>query len=84
MREPFARVQEASQSGTAWRGAARIGAHATVRSSIIGPGATIGDHCHLDAGVVLGEGVRLGAGNVLSAGAKVSPGVELPEAALRF
>ena len=62
----------------------RIGAHATIRSSIIGPGASIGDQCHLDGGVVLGEGVRLGAHNTLRAGARVSPGVTLPDGAMRF
>ena len=57
-------------------GGARIGAHTTIRSSIVGAGVTIGDHCHLDAGVVLGEGVELGDGNVLTAGARVFPGVD--------
>ena len=63
---------------------ARVGAHTTIRFSIVGPGADIGEHCHLDGGVVLGEGVRLGADNVLRTGARLSPGVSLPAGAIRF
>jgi mannose-1-phosphate guanylyltransferase len=55
-----------------------------VSSSIVGPGASIGAHCHLDGGVVLGERVTLGSGNVLTAGARVFPGVALPDGAIRF
>jgi mannose-1-phosphate guanylyltransferase len=62
----------------------RIGARSTVRSSIIGPGVTIGDHCHIEGGVVLGEGVKIGPGNVLAAGARIFPGVELPKGAIKF
>jgi mannose-1-phosphate guanylyltransferase len=63
---------------------ARIGAHSTVRFSIISPGAVVGEHCHLDGGVVLGERVTLGDHNVLRAGARIAPGVSIPEAAVRF
>jgi mannose-1-phosphate guanylyltransferase len=63
---------------------ARIGAHSTVRFSIVGPEASVGEHCHLDGGVVLGAGVDLGDHNVLRAGARISPGVSLPEGAIRF
>ncbi len=63
---------------------ARIGAHTTIRSSIIGPRVEIGEHCHLDGGVVLGEGVRIGAQNVLRAGARLSPGTSLGDGAIRF
>lgn len=63
---------------------ARIGARSTVRFSIIGPEAKVGERCHLDGGVVLGEGVDLGAHNVLRAGARISPGVTLPDGAIRF
>jgi mannose-1-phosphate guanylyltransferase len=62
---------------------ARIGAHSRVNFSIVGPRAIIGDHCQLDAGVVLGEGVELGAGNVLRAGARLAPGVRLGDGAIR-
>jgi mannose-1-phosphate guanylyltransferase len=55
-----------------------------VSASIVGPGAAVGEHCHIEAGVVLGEGVKLGANNVLTAGARVFPGVELPDGAIRF
>jgi mannose-1-phosphate guanylyltransferase len=61
-----------------------VGSSTRIRSSIIGPSVQIGDHCVLEAGVVVGEGVKLGAGNVLSAGARIFPGVELPEGAIRF
>jgi mannose-1-phosphate guanylyltransferase len=61
-----------------------VGSSTRIRSAIIGPRATIGDRCLVEAGAVLGEGVRLGAGNVLSAGARLFPGVELPDGAIRF
>src|SRR5579864_2826480 len=61
----------------------RIGAHSSIRFSIVGPGVTIGEHCHLEGGVVLGEGVVLGAGNVLRGGARIAPHVRLPEGAIR-
>jgi mannose-1-phosphate guanylyltransferase len=63
---------------------ASVGARTTVSSSIVGPAVEIGDHCHLDGGVVLGEGVKLGRGNVLTAGARIFPGVELPDGAIKF
>jgi mannose-1-phosphate guanylyltransferase len=62
----------------------RIGAHTTVRSSIIGAAVTIGDHCRVEGGVMLGEGVRIGSENVLAFGARIFPGVELPSGAIRF
>jgi mannose-1-phosphate guanylyltransferase len=55
-----------------------------IRGSILGPGVRIGEHCHIEGGVVLGEGVELGADNVLQAGARIFPGVRLPEGAIRF
>jgi mannose-1-phosphate guanylyltransferase len=61
-----------------------IGARTVVSASIIGPGVTIGEHCHIDGGVVLGEGAKIGAGNVLTAGIRIFPGVELPEGAIKF
>jgi mannose-1-phosphate guanylyltransferase len=63
---------------------ASVGARSTIRSSIIGPGVTIGEHCHIEGGVVVGEGARIGPDNVLAAGARIFPGVELPEAAIKF
>jgi mannose-1-phosphate guanylyltransferase len=63
---------------------ARIGAHTTIRSSIVGPRALIGKQCHLDGGVVLGEGVTLGAHNTLRAGARLAPGTSLGDGAVRF
>jgi mannose-1-phosphate guanylyltransferase len=62
----------------------RIGAHSSVRFSIVGRGVTVGEHCHLDGGVVLGEGVVLGAHNILRAGSRLAPGISLPEGAIRF
>jgi len=61
-----------------------VGAGTTIRSSIIGPGVTIGDHCHIEGRVVLGAGVRIGSGNTIAAGARIFPGVELPDGAIRF
>jgi mannose-1-phosphate guanylyltransferase len=61
-----------------------VGVRSTVRGSIIGPGAEIGDHCHVEDRVVLGEGVKLGSDNVLTAGARIFPGVQLPEGAIKF
>ena len=63
---------------------ARIGAHTRITHSIVGPDAVIGEHSHLDGGVVLGQGVELGAGNVLRGGARVAPGVSLPDGSIRF
>ncbi len=63
---------------------ARVGPHTRIRASIVGPQVTIGQHCHLDGGVVLGEGVQVGDYNVLRAGARLSPGVALPDRAVRF
>lgn len=63
---------------------ARIGPRTTVRSSIVGPGVTIGEHCHLEGGVMLGEGVELGSQNSLARGARIFPGVQLPDGAIRF
>jgi mannose-1-phosphate guanylyltransferase len=62
---------------------ATIGAWTTVRSSILGPEVTVGEHCHIDEGVVLGAGVKIGPNNALSAGARILPGVELPEGAIK-
>jgi mannose-1-phosphate guanylyltransferase len=61
-----------------------VGAHSTIRSSIVGPRVAIGERCHIDERVVIGEGVRIGAGNVLTSGARIFPGVELPEGAIKF
>ncbi len=62
----------------------RVGAHTGSAPRSSGPQAVIGEHCHLDGGVVLGEGVQLGAHNTLRAGARLSPGTSLPEGAVRF
>ncbi len=61
-----------------------VGAGSAVSASILGPDVQLGDHCQIEAGVVLGEGVRVGAGNVLRAGARIFPGVELPDGAIGF
>jgi mannose-1-phosphate guanylyltransferase len=63
---------------------ASVGERSTVRGSIVGPGAQIGDRCHVADGVVLGEGVKIGSDNVLTAGARIFPGVQLPEGAIKF
>jgi mannose-1-phosphate guanylyltransferase len=61
-----------------------VGTGVLLRGSIIGAGVEIGDHCHVDDGVVLGARVKLGPHNVLTAGARIFPGVELPEGAIKF
>jgi mannose-1-phosphate guanylyltransferase len=63
-----------------------VGTGAHVESSVLldGPGAQIGDHCHVEDRVVLGEGVKVGSDNVLTAGARIFPGVQLPEGAIKF
>jgi mannose-1-phosphate guanylyltransferase len=61
-----------------------VGAGTTISGSIIGPGVSIGEQCHIEGGVVVGEGVRIGSGNMLAAGARIFPGVELPDGAIRF
>jgi mannose-1-phosphate guanylyltransferase len=61
-----------------------VGADTTISSSIVGRGVTIGDHCHIEGGVVIGEGVTIGPGNMLAAGARIFPHVELPAGAIRF
>jgi mannose-1-phosphate guanylyltransferase len=63
---------------------ARIGPGTRISSSIVGFGAAVGGHCHLEGGVVLGENVTLGTRNHLRAGARIFPGVELPDGAIRF
>jgi mannose-1-phosphate guanylyltransferase len=62
----------------------RVGAGSRVSAAIIGPGVTIGDHCRIDHGVVLGANVKVGAGNTLTAGMRIFPGVELPDGAVTF
>jgi mannose-1-phosphate guanylyltransferase len=63
---------------------ATVGARSLVRSSIIGPRVSIGEHCRIDSGVVVGEGAKIGPDNVLAAGVRIFPGVELPEGAISF
>jgi len=62
----------------------RVGASTTISSSILGPEVSVGEHCHIEGGVVLGAGVKIGSGNTLAAGARIFPGVELPDGAIRF
>ena len=76
--------ERAHVEGSAVLDAASIGADTTVRGAIVVPGAQIGAHCHIEAGVVLGEGVRIGDRNTLTAGARLSPGLELPDGAISF
>jgi mannose-1-phosphate guanylyltransferase len=62
----------------------RIGARTTIRSAIIGAHVTIGEHCHIDGGVMVGDGVSIGSENALAHGARIFPGVQLPTGAIRF
>jgi mannose-1-phosphate guanylyltransferase len=61
-----------------------IGERSSVSASIISRNVTIGEHCHIDGGVVIGEGVTIGPDNVLTAGARIFPGVQLPKGAISF
>jgi mannose-1-phosphate guanylyltransferase len=61
-----------------------VGEASRIDSAIVGPGVSIGEHCRLEDGVVLGENVTVGAGNVLAAGMRIFPGVQLPPGAIAF
>jgi mannose-1-phosphate guanylyltransferase len=63
---------------------AEIGAGCTLRDCIICPGARVGDRTTITGDAVLGAGVRIGADNVIAHGARIFPGVELPDAAIKF
>jgi mannose-1-phosphate guanylyltransferase len=60
-----------------------IGANAVIRRSVIGAGARIGDGARIEDSVI-GDSACIGARCELLAGARVWPGVELPEAGVRF
>jgi mannose-1-phosphate guanylyltransferase len=64
--------------------ACQVGEGTRISSAIIGPGVSIGAHCRLEGGVVVGEKVGIGAGNVLAAGMRIFPGVQLPDRAIAF
>ena len=70
--------------GSALLDGVSVGTRTIVRAAIIGPEVTIGDHCHIEDGVVLGQGVTVGSDNVLRAGARIFPGVHLPDGAIKF
>jgi mannose-1-phosphate guanylyltransferase len=61
-----------------------IGERCELRDCIIGPRCRIGDGSSVTGGAVLGEGVELGADNVVTRGARIFPGVQLPDAAIKF
>jgi mannose-1-phosphate guanylyltransferase len=63
---------------------AEVGDGCRLEGAIVSAGCRIGARCRLEEGTVLGEGVTLGADNELSGGARLFPGVELPDAAIRF
>ena len=50
----------------------------------MGVGVSIGEHCHIEGGVVLGEAVSIGSENALAYGARIFPGVQLPTGAITF
>jgi mannose-1-phosphate guanylyltransferase len=56
-----------------------VGAGCTIRESIVGPCARVGDDCQLERGVVLGEGAVIAPGSVLPAGARILPGAVVSE-----
>jgi mannose-1-phosphate guanylyltransferase len=61
-----------------------VGEASRINSAIVGPGVSIGEHCRLDGGVVVGENVTVGAGNVVAGGMRIFPGVQLPAGAIAF
>lgn len=61
-----------------------IGENCHLRYCIVGDGVTIGDNTTVDGGAVLGRGVAIGADNVISRGARIFPGVNIPDAAIKF
>ena len=62
----------------------RVGAGTRIVDTIVAPGVTIGEHCRIDDGVVIGQDVTIGSHNVLTAGMRVFPGVELTDSAVAF
>jgi mannose-1-phosphate guanylyltransferase len=63
---------------------AQIGAGCTLLDCIVAAGARVGNRTVISGGAVLGEGVTIGADNVIAHGARIFPGVELPDAAIKF
>ena len=47
-----------------WTGCS-VGRGHAISAAIVGPGVTIGEHCRIEGGVVLGEGVTIGPENML-------------------
>ena len=56
---------------------------AIINNSIIASGARIGANAHID-NCVIGEGAQIGARCELQGGLRVFPGVEIPDAGVRF
>ncbi len=61
---------------------ASVGAGALISDAIVCPRAQIGEHCRLEADVVVGEGAVVESGSVLSPGARIFPGVVVSEGAV--
>jgi mannose-1-phosphate guanylyltransferase len=60
-----------------------VGNGATVRGSVIGAAASVGDRTVLD-GAVVGDEASVGADNELAPGARVWCGAVLPDGCIRF
>ena len=63
---------------------AEVGANCLLRNCIVGGGVRIGDNTRVEGLAVIGEGVTVGADNHIANGARIFPGVELPDASIRF
>jgi mannose-1-phosphate guanylyltransferase len=62
---------------------ATVEAHAFITNSVIGKDAVVGESARI-VGALIGDGARIGARCELLDGMRVFPGVELPEAGIRF
>jgi mannose-1-phosphate guanylyltransferase len=62
---------------------ATVAAHAYVGASVIGSGARIGEYSRVQD-VIVGDGAVIGARCELKDGLRVFPGVEIPDAGVRF
>ncbi|MBV9818102.1 MAG: NDP-sugar synthase [Solirubrobacterales bacterium] len=63
---------------------ASIGSGTRITGAIVGPEVSLGEHCRVEDGAMLGRGARVGSGNTLTAGVRIFPGVELPSEAIAF
>ncbi len=65
-------------------GGTEIGAGCVLRDCIVAAGCRVGQNSRIEGGAVLGEGVTVGADNTIARGARIFPGVNIPDAAIKF